>query len=85
MPTFEAVLALFFYQVVFISPLIGIVILRVWLGSKAEPILGRISNFMERVGGRVVMILIFLLGVVLMIDGIGWHLGHPLIPPDLFQ
>ena len=85
LPAFEAVVALVFYQAIFIAPLIGIVILRAWIGARAEPILGWISNFMERVGGRVVMILIFLLGVVLMIDGIGWHLGHPLIPPDLFQ
>lgn len=39
-----------------------------------------IRRFLDRWGPKLIVGLMVALGTVLIIDGIGWFLGHPLIP-----
>lgn len=72
--------ALAFYNAVFVAPLFAIVALRLILGERSERLLGAIKRFFDTWGHRIVVALLFVLGAVLVADGIGWFLGWPLIP-----
>jgi cytochrome c biogenesis protein CcdA len=73
-------LAMLFYSVVFVLPLIGIVLIRVILRERSDELFETISRFFEKWGRRVIVTLLVVLGLVLVVDGIGWFLGMPLIP-----
>jgi hypothetical protein len=76
----QRMLALGFYNFVFVSPLVAIVALRLTLGERSTDFLNAIKRFFERWGQRLIVALLLVLGVVLVADGIGWSPGHPLIP-----
>ena len=80
-----SVFALAIYNLTFTAPLIVIVIVKSLLGEKAEPLLNRFNDFMTNWGRRIVMVLIFALGVLLVVDGVMWFGGSPLLPPDAFN
>ena len=80
LPVFQTVLAVFFYNLVFVAPLIAIVVFRQWMGARADGVFGAINRFMETWGRRVVTIALIALGLLLVVDGVGWFLGKPLIP-----
>ena len=77
-------LAILFYNAIFIAPLTAVLLARLVLGDRVEPLLQRISDAMTRWGHRVIVIGLVVVGGVLVADGIGWLLGHPLLPtfPD---
>ncbi len=77
--TAEEIGALVFYNVVFVLPIAAIVFLRVVLGNRSQPLLDGIKRFFDTWGQRVIVALLVVLGVVLILDGIGWLLGYPLI------
>ena len=76
----QRMLALGYYNFVFVIPLAAIVALRLILGERSTGILDAIKQFFDGWGQRLIVALLLILGVVLVVDGIGWFLGHPLIP-----
>jgi len=80
LPAAQTTASIIFYNLVFVSPLIVIVIARELLGERADLLFSKVNGFMETWGRRLLMIALVLLGLVLVIDGLGWFLGKPLIP-----
>jgi cytochrome c biogenesis protein CcdA len=72
--------ALAYYNAVFVAPLVMIVILRLLLAARSAPLLDAVGDFLGAWGRRLVATLLAALGAVMVIDGIGWFLGMPLIP-----
>lgn len=72
--------ALAFYNAVFVAPLFAVLALRVILGARADRPLGAVKRVLGTWSRRAVVALLFLLGAVLVADGIGWFLGRPLLP-----
>ena len=72
--------ALLVYNVVFIVPLAALLVLRLMLGDRSQGLLEQVRVAFDTWGQRVVVSLMVVLGIVLVADGIGWFLGHPLIP-----
>lgn len=81
------VVAIAFYNVLFVAPLTGVLMLRVVSGDSVEPLLRRVGEVMSSWGRRLVVVALVVLGLVFVADGIGWLLGHPLLPtfPDAAQ
>jgi cytochrome c biogenesis protein CcdA len=75
-----AVLLLLYYNAVFLLPLAALPILRVTLGARADRFFGRLAPVVERWGHRMVVAVLVGIGVVGVADGVGWLLGHPLLP-----
>ena len=76
----QACAALLFYNVIFLAPLLAIVALDAILGDRSKPLLEAIKGFFDRWGRRLIIGLLLVLGLVLLMDGIGWFLGRPLLP-----
>ena len=76
----QQVSALFFYNLVFVAPLAAIVALRLSLGQRSVGVLNRVKGFFDRWGRRVMIAAFLVIGIVLVADGVGWFLGHPLLP-----
>ena len=78
--TVGAVLALGWYNAVFIAPLALVVVLRSALGSRSDRFLQASNAFLEKWGRRVIIAILAVLGAALVVDGVGWLLGMPLFP-----
>lgn len=72
--------ALLYYNLVFIAPLAALVVLRAVVGERANSVFAAINRFFEVWGRRVLMLLLLALGIALVADGIGFLMGHPLLP-----
>jgi cytochrome c biogenesis protein CcdA len=79
-PLHNKIVAMFFYNAVFVLPLFSAVLLRIVLGERSVPMLNRINDIVTRAGRRVLIVALVIAGVVLILDGIGWFMGHPLLP-----
>lgn len=79
-PGITAALILLYYVFVFILPLVAIVMIRVVAGDRSEPVFDAINRFLSVWGRRIVIIVLFVLGLALLADGIGWMLGRSFIP-----
>ncbi len=77
---FEMVLTLIYYNVLFILPIVALVCIRMFFPHQSDRIFDFINNLFEKWGRRVIMTLLVILGFVMVLDGIGWFLGMPLIP-----
>ena len=77
---FEMVLALLYYNVLFILPLAALVFIRVFFPRQSESIFDYIKDMIAKWGRGLIRTLLVILGFVMVIDGIGWFLGMPLIP-----
>ena len=77
---FEVVLVLLYYNVLFVLPLAVLVFIRVFFPNQSERIFDFIKDLIAKWGRRVIMTLLVILGLVMVLDGIGWFLGMPLIP-----
>ncbi len=78
--TRQEVMVLVVYNIVFIAPLAAIVALRLVLGERSQRLLHNIRGFFDRWGQRLIVSLMLVLGALLIMDGVGWFLGTPLIP-----
>ena len=76
----QALVALVFYNLLFVVPLVAIIVLREVMGARSQSLLDRVRALVDIWGKRIVISLLAALGAVLVADGIGWFLGHPLIP-----
>lgn len=71
--------AILLYNLVFALPLFSFLLLHLLLGEQAQRWFANAADFTTRWGGRVVTILLIGLGFVLIIDGIAWLYGVPLV------
>lgn len=71
---------LVFYNLVFIMPLLGLIGLRLLLAERADVWFQSLAKFCLRTMSRLAALLFLVLGLVLVVDGIGWFLGCPLLP-----
>ncbi len=78
--TRQAVMILVVYNIVFVAPLATIVALRMVLGERSQGLLYSVRGFFDRWGQRLIVSLMLVLGALLIMDGVGWFLGTPLIP-----
>jgi small neutral amino acid transporter SnatA (MarC family) len=74
--------ALGFYVVAFVVPMFVLLFIRIALGKSADAIFDAIDRFLGTWGRRIIMVLLIGLGAALLLDGIGWFLGWPLLPVD---
>ena len=72
--------AVLFYNVIYLSPLVLIVLSRRLFGARADPFFGAVTKFIERWGKRLMFFGLLGLGVVLVADAVGWFIGLPLLP-----
>jgi len=70
---------LIYYNFIFALPLIGFVILRKIAGKSADKLLNYIAELFTRWGKQVIVISLYLLGSLLIADGIGWFIGLPIL------
>ncbi len=75
-----AVLAVTFYVAIFILPLALLVILHRLLGDRLDGFLHGCHRFFETTGKKVMKICMILLGLLLVVDGVAYFFGQPLIP-----
>ena len=75
-----AVLAMLFYNAVFLLPLAAVPVLRILLRERSQPIFDAVDRFLEVWGQRVVTVILLVLGGVLVADAVGWYLGRPVLP-----
>ena len=81
LPAFDAFLAVVFYVVVFVLPLVAIVVLRAVLGARMDGVMLAIKGFFDTWGKRLILVLLILLGLFLLVDGALYFLrGEPLLP-----
>jgi cytochrome c biogenesis protein CcdA len=78
--TSGAVLALLWYNALFLLPLALVPVLRVVLGARSQPFFDAVSRFAEVWGRRLIAAVLLVLGGLLVVDGVGWFLGRPLFP-----
>jgi cytochrome c biogenesis protein CcdA len=75
-----AVLALLWYNVIFLLPLALVPVLRLVLGARSQPFFDAVSRLSEVWGRRLIAAVLLVLGGLLVVDGVGWFLGRPLLP-----
>jgi hypothetical protein len=78
--TSGAVLALLWYNALFLLPLALVPLARLALGSRSQPFFDAVSRFFEVWGRRLIAAVLLVLGALLVVDGVGWFLGRPLFP-----
>ncbi len=76
----EGVSALAYYNIVFVSFAAALVLIRALVGARADAVFDTVNRLLEIWGKRVLIALMILLGSVMLADGVGWLLGHPMIP-----
>ena len=75
-----SMMALIFYNIVFVLPFFILVLIRILVPNQSESIFGSISRLIKSWGKPAIVSLFIILGLVLMADSIGWFLGYPLLP-----
>lgn len=70
---------LIYYNLVFALPLISFIMLRMLMGDKASVILSKMTTFFSHWGKQIIVISLYLLGFLLITDGIGWFIGYPIL------
>ena len=78
----SGVLALGWYNLIVIAPLVAIVAVRSFMGEQGEVWLRRIDAVMQRWMPKVLIALFMVLGVLLVVDAVAWFQGSPIIPID---
>ncbi|MBT8118796.1 MAG: GAP family protein [Gammaproteobacteria bacterium] len=68
-----------YYNLIFALPLIGFILLRIMMGEKATIVLGKMTDFFSHWGKQLIVLSLYLLGPLLIADGIGWFTGHPIL------
>jgi len=68
-----------YYNFVFALPLIGFIILRVLMGDRATLVLTIMTDFFTHWGKQLIVFSLYLLGPLLIADGIGWFTGYPIL------
>ena len=72
-------LSILYYNLIFVLPLIILFIIGIILGPNAKSLLEKFVTWLLRFGKFVITLALYLLGIALMVDAVGWYLGMPLI------
>ena len=71
--------ALLLYNLVYALPFLMIPVMTAVMGERSKPILARVNNFMERVSGYLMPVLLGIIGFALLVDSIAFFIkGEPL-------
>ena len=70
---------LIYYNLIFALPLLGFIVLRIIMGDKATVLLGKITDFFSHWGKQLIVYSLYLLGPLLIADGIGWFIDYPIL------
>ncbi|UCD24721.1 MAG: GAP family protein [Gemmatimonadota bacterium] len=76
----EGLVALGYYNIVFVSLATALVVTRAVMGQSADIVFETVNRLFEVWGKRVLVALMIVLGSVMLADGVGWMFGHPVIP-----
>ena len=68
-----------YYNFVFALPLIGFIILRLLMGDRATQLLTKMTDFFSHWGKQIFVYSLYLLGPLLIADGIGWFIDYPIL------
>jgi cytochrome c biogenesis protein CcdA len=74
-----SLMALLYYNIVFITPLAALVFIRALFPKQSDRILAAISRFMDKWLAHIIKVFLVLLGAAMIVDGVFWLLGRPLI------
>ena len=74
--------AILFYNLVFALPLFAMLAVHFLLGDRSERWFGKLAVFITHWGKRFISLLLIGLGFLMVVDGIGWLNGWPLLLPD---
>ena len=77
--TVSMIWILVYYNLVFALPLIGFIALRLIMGEKATVLLGKMTDFFSHWGKQIIVFSLYLLGPLLIADGVGWFTGYPIL------
>ena len=77
------VIAILFYNVLYLSPLIFIVLMRRLFGTRADPLFSALTRFFQRWGKHLASFGLYCLGGILVADAAGWFIGLPLLPVNI--
>ena len=72
--------ALLFYNLVFLTPLIALLVVSLVFAARSEIIFNRVMLITDRWVRQFASIAIMIVGVVLLADGISWFIGYPFLP-----
>ena len=75
-----AVGALAFYNVIFVSSGVVLVLIRVFFGTRADSVFEAMNRLFAVWGKRLLIAAMVVLGLVMVADGVGWLLGRQLLP-----
>ncbi len=78
----EGVIALAFYNLMFASLLLVLILIRAVLGQRADRMFEAVNQLFTVWGKRVLIAVMVLLGLVMVADSTGYFLGYPLIPTE---
>ncbi len=68
------------YNLIFVLPLLSLIGLRFFFPQRAGRIFQSLASLSLSVLPKLTAAVVVVLGLVLVADGIGWFLGHPLLP-----
>jgi cytochrome c biogenesis protein CcdA len=68
------------YNLIFVLPLLSLIGLRFLFPQQAGRIFQSLASLSLSVLPKLTAVVVVVLGLVLVADGIGWFLGHPLLP-----
>jgi cytochrome c biogenesis protein CcdA len=77
-------LALGYYNLFVVVPLIAMVVIRAALGERSNALFERLNQFFTRWTKRLVLGGLLMLGFFLIADGVGWLIGKPIVPMPPF-
>ncbi len=75
-----AVVALVAYNLAFITPLASLLVIRLVAPNQSERIFKKVADLADRWGGRLIIAVLLVVGLVLAADAVGWFFDHPLLP-----
>ena len=78
----EAVGVLAYYNLIFMSPLALLVLIRACAGKRADGVFDWVNRLFTVWGKAILIVTMIVLGLVMVADSVGWFIGHPLIPVD---
>lgn len=75
-----AVACLGFYNLIFVLPFLCLIGFRFAMPQHAGKLFQTLADFCLSMMPKLTALLFFLVGLVMAADGVGWFLGHPLLP-----
>jgi len=75
------VMALIYYNIIIVLPLLGMIVLHAVMGDASRPLFERIAAFSSRWGGRAFALLLLIFGALLVVDGVSFlAFDYPILP-----